>query len=199
MTLNFLPFSDFLVIVGMKASGKTTLTKFYMRELKRFIMIDPTFQLGEIGYCVHFPERILAAFKKFGKVIYQPKHMSKEAYAETFQTCLTLTNYTLGIDEIDKFASPRWYIHESVKELINRGRAQGIGLICNTRRPHMMHNDIRSNADHIIVFKLHEKRDREYMSEWIGVDEQQIKNLPFYHSFYYDVHKNSVTSQLPLY
>lgn len=199
MSLKFRPFSHFLMVVGMIASGKTTLTKSYCKNLHRLIFIDPTWQVGELGYVVHFPERILPAFQQFKKVIYQPKRMDKLTYQRAFSACLSQTNYTLGVDEIDKFAKPRWYICEELNELINRGRAQGIGLICNTRRPHKIHNDIRSNASHIVCFKLHEERDRKYMGEWIGVDPQKIKDLPLYHSFYYNVHASTVTPQLPLY
>lgn len=199
MSLHFKPFSDFVVVVGMKASGKTTLTKFYCKQLRTILIIDPTWQINDIGFIVYFPERIRAAFNKFQRVTYHPKNMTTEAYTQTFQSCLDLTNYTLIIDEIDKFARPRWYLCNQVMEIINRGRAQGIGLICNTRRPHMIHNDIRSNADHVICFQLHEERDRKYMSEWLGVDAEKIRTLPPYHSFYYNVHENKVSLQTPLF
>lgn len=199
MSLKFRPFSDFVIVVGMKASGKTTLTKSYCKNLRRLIFIDPTWQVGELGYVVHFPERILPAFQQFNKVIYQPKRMDKLTYQRAFAICLSLTNYTLGVDELDKFARPRWYLCEEFKELINRGRAQGIGLIGNTRRPHLIHNDIRSSADHVICFKLHEKRDRDYMGEWMGIEPLRVKQLPLYESFYYNVHASTVTKQLPLY
>jgi len=183
----------------MKAIGKTTITIFYCKNLKPLIFIDPTWQVGELGYVVHYPDRIVPAFQQFKKVIYQPKRMDKLTYQKAFAACLSLTNYTLGIDEIDKFARPRWYICEEVREIINRGRAQGIGLICNTRRPHMIHNDIRSNADHVICFKLHEERDRKYMAEWMGIESNNIKGLPKYESYYYNVHASTVTPQQPLY
>lgn len=199
MTIKFRRFSDFLSIVGMKAAGKTTVTKAYCKELRVLIFIDPTWQVGELGYIVHFPERIVSAFQKFKRVIYQPKTMDKETYQKAFAACLSLTNYTLGVDEIDKFARPRWYLCEEIREIINRGRAQGIGLICNTRRPHMIHNDIRSNSDHVICFKLHEERDLKYMSEWMGVDRSVIKQLPKHKSLYYNVHASTVTPQRPLY
>lgn len=199
MTIQFRPYSHFLSVVGMKAMGKTTITKYYGKQLARLIFIDPLWEVGELGYVVHFPERIIPAFQQFRKVIYQPKHMDKLTYQRAFAACLSLTNYTLGVDEMDKFARPLWYICAEAEEIINRGRAQGIGLICNTRRPHKIHNDIRSNSDHVICFKLHEKRDRDYMAEWIGVDSQKIKELPPYHSYYYNVHASTVTLQRPLY
>ena len=199
MTLQFKALSDFLAVIGMKAEGKTTLTKAYCKSLRRLIFIDPTWQVAELGYVVHYPERIGPAFKNFKKVVYQPKRMTKDSYQLAFEACLYQTNYTLVVDEIDKFAKPRWYICEETNEIINRGRAQGIGLICNTRRPHKIHNDIRSNADHVVCFKLHEERDLKYMSEWMSIEASKIKGLQKYHSLYYNVHASTVTPQLPLF
>lgn len=198
MTIHFKPFSHFIVIVGMKAAGKTKYTIFLCKSLDRLLFIDPTWQVGMLGYVVHYPEKIAPAFKRYAKVIYQPMKMTEADYQKVFEVCLTFSNYTLGVDEIDKFASPRWYICEAVKEIINRGRAQGIGLICNTRRPHMIHNDIRSNADFVVCFKLHEERDRKYMGEWLGLDPLKIKMTPPYHSYVLDVEHMTTSLQLPL-
>jgi hypothetical protein len=198
MTIEFHPFSDFLIVVGVKAGGKTTLTIFYGKQLSRMLVIDPTWQMGELGYVVHYADRIHNAFIQFKKVVYQPVKMDKDSYTVAFETALKFPNYTLCVDELDKFARPRWYLCEAVNELVNRGRAQGIGLIGNTRRPHMIHNDPRSNADHVICFRLHEDRDVSYMAEWLGVTEETIENLPDYHSLYYNTHTRTVEHQLPL-
>jgi len=197
MSLNFHPFSDFLVVVGRKASGKTVFTKFAVKGIRRKIIIDPTWQMGSLGYVVHFPERIKEAMQKFGAVVYQPKHMDELTYDQAFEECLQWSNYTLVIDEIDKFARPRWYISQALNELINRGRHQGIGLICNSRRPHKTHNDIRSNADFIVCFHLHEERDLQYMARWIGTSEDNIKNLKAYHSILYIVQGSQIIKQAP--
>jgi hypothetical protein len=197
LSLEFHPFSDFVVVVGMKASGKTTYSIFLLKQVKKKVLIDPTWQLGQLGYCVHFPERIVETFQEFNSVVYQPKHMNAEAWEEVFNQCLQLSNYTLGVDEVDKFARPRWYISDYLNEIINRGRSQGIGLICNSRRPASMHNDIRSNADYVVCFHLHEERDVKYVASWMNINEESIKNLPDYHSKLFLVHQHKVVNQLP--
>lgn len=210
MTVYFRPYSDFLIVVGMKAMGKTVLTKSFCKPLRRLIFIDPKWQLGELGYVVHYPERIAPAFLKFGKVIYQQKtpdnlrslpqkEIDRILYQQVFSVCLQFSNYTLGVDEIDRFARGKWYICNEFSEIINRGRIQGIGLIGNSRMPHMFHGDIRSSADHVICFKLHEERERKYMAEWMGISHTTIKNLERHHSLYYNVMEGTVTPQEPLY
>lgn len=199
MSLIFKPYSDFISIVGMKSAGKTERTKAYLRSLKRYIIIDATWQLGEVSYIVHFPDRVVPAFKKWKKVSYQPYHMGNIDYQTAFQQILTQSNLTLVIDEIDKFAGGRGYLCEEVKEIVNRGRAQGIGLIGNTRRPFMLHRDIRSNTDHVVCFKLMEIDDRIYMEKWIGVDRESLKLLPLHESYYYNVHTGTLTREAPLF
>ena len=196
--LEFKPFSDFISIIGMKAAGKTYRTLYYSHELQRIIAIDPTWQLGELGYCVHYPERITPAFLEYKKVIYQPMHMDQESYTRAFREILRHTNFTCIIDEIDKFASSHGYLCEEVNEIINRGRAQGIGLVCNTRRPFLLHKDIRGNSDHVVCYQLMEIDDRIYMEKWIGVDRLKLKQLPVHHAYYYDVHRAKLTLENPL-
>jgi hypothetical protein len=192
--------SDFMVIVGHKSYGKTYLTRAFCRQIPSFIFIDPKFQATELGYCVHFPDRIAAAFLKWKKVIYQPAkgQETAEAYTLAFNECLRLSNYTLIIDEIDEFAGSKGYMCDAVRELIRRGRLQGIGLIGNSRRPSVFHNDIKGNADHVIMFKLLLYDDREYMEKWVGVNRDVINKLAPYHSIYVNTETYAVVRQKPI-
>jgi hypothetical protein len=196
VSLHFRPFSHFIVIVGRKGQGKTIFTSFIVKHLRKLIAIDPTWQL-HFGYIVHFPERIAQAFQNYGIVIYQPKNMDEESYRKAFEECLKFSNYTLIVDEVDEFAPATGIIIQPFKEIVNRGRAQGIGLICNTRRPASMHKNIRSNADYVVCFQMHEENDVKYMSKWMGVSEEQIRDLPPYHSILYIVQGSKTVVQTP--
>ena len=199
MSLRFRRYSDFLGVFGRKGRGKTNYTIWVIKPIRRKIMIDPTWQTGNVplGYVVHYPHRLEDALEKFPSVVYQPKPQDDDSYCQVFGICLKYSNYTLVVDEVDMFARPRWYMCDQFKELIRRGRAQGIGLICNSRRPASMHNDIRSNADWVVCFQLHEDRDLEYMSNWIGVEEETIKTLKPYHSLLWNVDEHRVVKQSP--
>lgn len=197
-TLTFHPYSDFASIIGVKKGGKTTYTRELAKYLPKKLIIDPTYQLGSLGYCVHYPERLGAAFNQWRSVVYQPKTENKEAWEKVFKTCLRFANYTLVVDEIDQFASSKRYISNDVKIIVVRGRAQGIGLIVNTRRPSDIHKDIRANSDHVVVFRTVEAMDLKYVSQWIGINEIEIKQLPDYWSFYYQTSTHTALKQEPI-
>lgn len=191
------PLSDFVVIVGRKASGKTVMTLWISKSIKRKLVIDPRWQFKRIGYTVHYPERLSQAFQKFPFVVYQPMKRGKESWDEVFAVCEQFTNYTLIIDEVEMFAKPRWYISEHLANIVNSGRHQGIGIICNSRRPAQTHNDLRSNADWVICFHLHEKRDVAYMGEWLNIEESKLRGLEPFHCWVYDVNHAQVYEQKP--
>lgn len=198
MSIEFKPYSDFLTVTGMKGYGKTVATKHLCRPLDYLLFIDPTWQCGELGYVVHDPDKVKEAMTRFRKVIYQPMHQNVIDYKKVFQVALSCSNFTLGIDEVNKFATGRWYMCEEYQDITNRGRAQGIGQIVNTRRPALIHLDVRSNSNFVLTFCLNERNDVEYMGDWIGIDKERIRNLKPYHSLLYNVEKKTVEELEPI-
>lgn len=197
LSISFLPYTHFLIVVGVKASGKTYYTIYICKSLLRLIAIDPTWQLSELGYVVHYPDRIKPAFLKWKRVVFQPMNQRNETYNEAFKVLRYLLNYTLVIDEIDKFTHGQWYISEDFKTIVRQGRSQGIGLIGNTRRPSLFHLDIRDNADFVVCFHLHGKNALAAMSDWMGVSPEEIKGLKKYWSWRYTAEGSKVCLQRP--
>lgn len=185
MSIPFQPYTTFLILVGTKASGKTYLSMKLARFLKRLIVLDSTWELGSLGYVVHYPARIRPAFLEWKKIVYQPMKDDDETWEQVFRELRDLANYTLLINEIDQFTHGQWYISEHFKHIIRRGRIQGISLICNTRRPSLFHRDIRNSADLVVCFHLHEKNDVDYMAEWMNLSKEQIRELKQYWSWLY--------------
>jgi len=202
MSLKLNPYSDFVVVTGLKARGKTTYTIYLVKELLNvpFIAIDPAHQLSALGYCVHYPQNIARAMRQFKHVVFQPIKSSfteTETYDLAFKECYRFRNYLLIIDEVDEFA-PTWgFKSEHLNELVKRGRTRGIGLICNSRRPHNFNKAIRNNADFVVCFQIVEEDDLKYMSKWINTSKAKIKALKPYYSYLYDVKEGKTTLQHP--
>lgn len=195
--------------MGMKWQGKTYFTKAVLRQIPKFIFIDPKYQASEIGYPVHYPDRIALAFKTWHKVVYQPAkgYDTEQHYTTAYDAISELSNLTLGIDEIDEHANSYGYICDSFREIIRRGRLQGIGVIGNTRRPSLIHKDIRANTDHAVTFQMQELDDVEYMARWfvgsrnlqdVRIMEEKIRNLQAHYSLYFNVKQHTVTPQAPI-
>ena len=197
------PFSDFICIFGKKGRGKTVFARFIVKSLSRYIILDHRWQLGDCGYVVNNPNKILEAWQKWENphIVYQPTirggRISKEDTDTFFSAALSLSNYTLIVEEADHYAYPRGWKSELFEELVNRGRAQGIGIIITTRRPASLHNDIKGNADYVICFQLRLTRDRKYVAEWLGIEEEDILNLDpeTYESLVYNDHTGKVWTQ----
>ena len=176
--------------------GKTVFTKWILSHLKRYIVLDTTWQFSS-GYIIHYPKRLQESFKKWNRIIYKPIKYQDSYFHQFFTNCLQICNYTLIIDEVDRFAHARGYISPSLREIINRGRVQGIGIICNSRRPALTHKDLRGNADYVICFNLHLQDDLKYMAKWMGCTPQTIKALPPYHSIIYNANTTKITKFKP--
>jgi len=192
------PYSDFIVIVGRKATGKTVITRYFLKHINRFIVLDTCWQFGDMGYCIHFPDRMTnQIFKDFPHLIYQPSTWQPDDFDLFFERVISLTNFCFCIDEVDRFASSHGYTSNFLREIINRGRHQGIGLIVNSRRPSIFHKDIRANADYVITFHLHEFDDCDYVAKWMGTEFTRIKALQPYHSLVYDANRSKIWEQKP--
>jgi len=196
-----------MFVTGLKGRGKTVFTIYTVKSLHKisFIAIDGAWQLGSLGYCVHYPERLRLAFEKFRRVVFQPyiqrNQNEDEVYEEAFGVCRNFRNYLLIVDEVDEHA-PTWgFKSGSFRELVKRGRPlYHVGLISNSRRPHEINKAIRNNADFVVCFQIVEDDDLKYMSKWIDTPKQQIKRLKPYYSYIYDVKKGTtkLTSPCPM-
>lgn len=189
MTIEFDPLEDFIVIVGVKAGGKTVFTRWLIKKACRtYVVIDISHTLGDLGYVVHYPERLAKALEQgVSQIIYQPFQGTKDHWDMVFTVLMDYGSYTLVIDEIQEFCYGKWYVSDKLRSIITRGRNQKIGLICNSRRPHLFHKDIRGNADFVICFYLHERNDVKYMAQWMNVEEEEIRELEDYHSILFKV------------
>lgn len=176
-----------MTVTGMKAYGKTTFTRWVAKNLNRILVLDPTWQLGSLGYVVHKVSEIAPAFQRFKKVVFQPLDATDEAYRGFFSVAKRFCNYTLIIDEVEEVLPSKYVKIQDAKTIAVRGRAQGIGIIANTRRPKDINNCVRTQTDHVVSFCVQEEADLEYVSKWILKSEQEIRDLQPYHSFYRNV------------
>lgn len=86
----------------------------------------------------------------------------------------------------------------ALKNLLAQGRSKRIPVIAASQRPVDVPRSLFSEASHISVFRLNDRRDRKIVSEFTpeGMTE---KRLPDYHSFWYNVADHKIDDASPYY
>jgi len=197
-----------IVILGRKGEGKTTMCRYLMKDLDRYIAYDPIRQF-EGG--VKFEDReklrqfVVNNYHTRFKAIYQPilesigtKEDEEKALREFEALCLMIQhtyNSYFVIDEIDMYTSAN-KCPPVFKNLVMRGRHRAISIICTTRRHTETSRHLTAQADIIISFQQQEPNDIRYLSQFFGEKAGLLPTLKPYHYIKYE--NGSITMEDPV-
>lgn len=101
-------------------------------------------------------------------------------------------NMCVYIDEaymIDKYS-------KSFNALMTQGRSKNINVINLTQRPSQCSRFVFSEASHVSVFKLIDKRDQKTAESFVPIDLEN--KLPEYHSYWYNVKDDATFLMQPV-
>ena len=73
----------------------------------------------------------------------------------------------------------------SFEGILTQGRALHIPVISLTQRPVDLTRYAFSEANHVVLFDLTDRRDRKKVEEYIPIDERDVTNLEQYHSLWW--------------
>lgn len=204
--------NEVALIIGIRGSGKSTLTKYFSDTFDRVIIFD---RLKE-----HQDEHVisnLAQFQSYWHKFHEQEsfkfivQLSSAKNDELFQSevneILNIIYETgfrknragipqnttlLVFEELQFFCTP-YSIIPSLKECILTGRHANITLIANTQRPANIHGDFKGNAHHLFAGQLIHKSDVNYLKESIlGDDATKCLTIQKYH-FLYKSHDHPLT------
>lgn len=85
---------------------------------------------------------------------------------------------------------------DALNACLTQGRSKHIPMIVLTQRPVRVSPFVFSECDFMQVFQLLKKRDKQTIEDNSRIDME--KELPPYHSYYYDVSRNQVTKFGPV-
>ena len=196
MSIRFRAYWDFICLFGRKGKGKSVFSKYIIKSLNRYVIWDRHHEYSS-GYFVYYRDRLREAFEQWKRIVYRPLTYSDEEFEEVCKFVLSQSNLTFIVEECDEHAHARGYSTPLFQRIIRGGRHQGIGLILISRRPAITHKDLRSQADYVISFQMHEEDDIKYVGSWMGIEPQKIKELPDYHSILFNANTHDVTMQGP--
>ncbi|HET8676043.1 MAG TPA: type IV secretory system conjugative DNA transfer family protein [Blastocatellia bacterium] len=196
---------DRAILIGATGTGKTWLAKALMEDrAKPFQVVydtkglisSPGLQKPEdrwIGYKVYTNFDVLIEeqkrhVEKFPRVIYRPPiEEERDAVAQDifFNWIYDRWKTRLYVDEAYSIlggTNPSQFL----QACLSRGRERKISTLISTQRPARIPVITMSESEHIFVFRLNAKRDRETAGELIDVDPRafhpsELKD----HQFYY--------------
>ncbi len=121
---------------------------------------------------------------KPGIYIVRPLPDDTEGIGEQMRRIWEQENTGVFVDEGYMVDGP-WF-----RALLTQGRTKRIPMIVLAQRPVWISRFVFSEADFYQVFHLNHSKDRQKIEEYVPVDID--RRLPDFHSYYYDVARNSV-------
>lgn len=190
-------------VFGRRGSGKTTLIRAMIPELKKPVLILDI--LGNFtGYGDDSGEwldtdNIPDALQGLKDYVENPSENPD-----------TIVLQTGNVDQaIDYFCSALWEIHggtlvldevDAIRiadapcfdEAIRYGRNRGIDIIFGCRRPAEVSKNLTAASDKVYCFATREPRDIQYYAEFLGDDRaQKIQKLQVHHGILSDFNENA--------
>lgn len=185
-----------LTILGCSGSGKTTLAGFVLSrapfDQMPYICIDYKGDdlLGSIG---RIRELSLddAIPSDPGLYIVRPLPSEVDAMETWLWKVWEKGNTGLYIDEAYLLPDK-----DAIKNILAQGRSLRIPVIASSQRPVTVPRSLFSEANHIAVFRLNDRRDKKIVAEFTP-EGMLEKRLPDYHSFWYSVNDHQADDLEP--
>ncbi len=170
--------TDIFCILGKRGSGKSELTKHFLREMDKndypILIMDVNGEYKRDD----FPNAI----------IYKSKNLEEyeNQYSQKINNFINSNNGGMIIfEDVDVLVSST-HIPMPILDLVIRGRHKNIGCMFLFRRANNIHKQILYNSHHIFIPKITLPNDIKYLSEYISETEKIVPHLKKYEFFEYE-------------
>lgn len=187
--------NEHVFIGGSTGSGKTFLTKAYLKGYKNYIIYDPKNRFTFDPFMSHEEQEkeivrinkvslLDEAIQRTSKIIYSPipEEMEKPFYEQFFKWCYFKGNLIVVVDEAYS-VTDQYYIPKYYKHILTRGREMNVGCWTLSQRPSGISTLTMSEATHYFIFRLTYAPDRDKLSKIAGNKTFLIP--PKKYEFYY--------------
>lgn len=165
------------VIVGLKGSGKTELSKHILRTTENHMVYDP-----------------LNEYAEYRNYVPTDRYDPHEASAFVEQIVLVQHPDLVIFDEMNSYTYPKpKRLRRGIAHLVDFSRHEGVSFGSITRRPSMLHTDIFETANYIFVFRLTGQNDLKKMRDIHGYLPDHIAELGDYEFVICDERRNITT------
>lgn len=160
-------------IQGKAKFGKTTLWRWIAFHLK--ISGSINFAIDPHGVTGDEMDFALRATRHEGDI----RAKILESEVDRFIDCIPINSKKpvfLFIDEAQKWLRPNEE-NKSIKEVVDSGRNENIGIIVNTRKMKSASTSIRDSVNLVYCFHVKDQDVRKAMSRWLDADCEILKPL----------------------
>jgi hypothetical protein len=185
--------TNIVLLFGRKGTGKTTWLRNAIEKIrgkKTILIIDTMNNFSDMSdreFRTHVEFIDCLAFCEYrNKTIRILSSEPTELIPIIFSAYKT-GNFTIVFDEGDLLFGQHYDSY--LREIVLRGRNQGIDLLIATLRPHKLSVDLRSQTDILVCFSLKNRRDLNAIRDEFSGDEilNIIENLQGHEYVRYDV------------
>lgn len=170
-----------VALVGRKGSGKSTLVGEIVREFPRALIVDTMNEYGgNIGADVAFGfdaavEAVLEA-ERSRRYRFSLRGLEHDQVLEILEGVGTLRELLVVVEEASAYMKAQ-QIPWEIAQLVRMGRHNGISQLYVAQRPSMLHLDVISQADVIVSFQQHARRDVETLVGHLGDFAERVREL----------------------
>jgi len=170
-----------VALVGRKGSGKSTLVGEIVGEWDRVIIVDTMNEYGaRIGASVRLGledaiDAVLEA-ERSRRFRFSLRGLEHDEVLEVLEGVGTLRDLLVVVEEASAYMKAQ-QIPWEIAQLVRMGRHQAISQLYVAQRPSMLHLDVISQADVIVSFQQHARRDVETLVGHLGDVAEQVREL----------------------
>ena len=185
--------NEIVVIVGKKGSGKSTRARQLLETRPRRVVIDAMWE--------HTDGVIVKTFADLAAYVRDKRHARYSVILRALDPMHVLDAIALAtatapdgstgdpneaplpgawylLDEIDRWATPT-SVPPPIFNLANYGRHFGVSMIVTARRAQRVPLDFRFNADRILIGRVEEPNDLDYLSDRVpGELLERARDIP---------------------
>lgn len=173
-----------LTILGMKGSGKSTLTREVILENPRVLILDAmgeyddlqgvrVYQNGEEG------ARALVASKDSPRFLIDVLTLHGEETLAVLAVAFEVPNLLIVLEEASLYTDPHT-LPDEIARIVRYGRKREISLVVVARRPSEIHRELTAQSDLLVTFRQSEPIDLQYLRARMGPVGDRAASLPPY-------------------
>lgn len=170
---------DIRVVLGKGGSGKSTLTRAWVEQLRGRVLIFDS--AAEPGYAQGAEivedqgELVRVLLGGFDPIRICYRDTMPGAFERFNRVAWAAEDATLVWEEVDRWCDAG-RLAQWAFAIVNQGRHRNLRVIATARRPARVSRDLTANASRIVAFATREPRDLRYLAEYVG--EEAAAKIP---------------------